>query len=360
MRRVTLSMLTPDMRLGRSICHGNSILIREGTADLGRYAKQLEKLGIYQLYIEDASSEGILIEDIVSDKTRRKCKTSLGNTFEKIKSGFTVHYSAVETMIDDLLSEILSHPDTLVSLGAIGSVDESTLEHSVNATVYAICLGVQLGYGRDRMKELAEGTLLHDIGKTVLDQAILFKSQKLTEPEFELIKTHSAQGYEILKKMPDISESSRQIALCHHERLDGSGYPNGIKGNEIPEFSRIAAIVDVYEALTADRCYRKAMSPYHALEILSEESASKLDLKLTSKFMQNVAAYPNGSMVRLSDGNPAIVKSQNPSMPLRPVVRVVKWENGKLLPKYEVDLMKVLNLTIAESEDLKTLRNGRK
>lgn len=348
MRRVPLSKLTPDMKLGRSVCYGKSVLIREGTVNLNRFVKRLKNLGIHSLYIEDAACKGIDTEDVVSDNIRHKCKESLGHTMKKMRTDYAVSRVDVTKLAENLLEEVMSHSNTLVSLSDIGNVDESTLDHSINTTIYAICLGLQLDFGKQELLELAEGTLLHDIGKIILDKRILFKADALDQEEFEYIKTHTLLGYDLLKKMPGLSERSRQIALCHHERLDGSGYPNGLSGKEISTFARIVAIVDVYEALTADRCYHKAVTPCRALEILSEETVSKLDLPLATKFMQNIAVYPNGTVVYLSNGTWAVVKSQNQSMPLRPVVRVISVKNGVQIPGDELDLMKVLNITITD------------
>lgn len=357
MRKVPLTMLTPDMKLGRAVCHGSNILIQEGTDNLNRFVKSLDRIGIYHLYIEDFTSEGIEVEDIVCDRTRWRCKVTLQETLDKIQNSFSLNQESITGIIENLMEEVMSHSDTLVSLSEIGGTDESTLDHSVNTTIYAIYLGIELGYSRRDLLELAEGVLLHDVGKTMLNKQILFETRELTKEEFEYIKTHTTRGYDVLRKIPHLSERTRRIALNHHERLDGSGYPNGLRGKEIPEFSRIAAIVDVYDALTSDRCYRKAVSPFYALQILMRDSAYKLDLNLTSKFIQNVAAYPNGTGVFLSDGSYGIVKKQNRSMPLRPVVRIIEDENGKAVTPYDLDLMEALNFTIREPEcDERVLR----
>lgn len=348
MRKVPLEMLTPDMILGRTISYGNSILIRAGMKELNRFAKKLEELGIRFLYIEDILSKDIDIEDVVSDRTRIKCKKSLNIILKKVKSDFTMDSTLVTELVENLMDEILNHPKTLFSLSAIDHTDESTLNHSINATIYAVCMGIELGLEQNMLVELAEGTILHDLGKTVLDKKILMKPGSLNAEEFEHIKQHTVLGYELLKKIPGLSERSRQISLYHHERMDGSGYPRGIVGAEIPLFVRIVSIVDIYEALTSERCYHKAISPYRAMEILTEEAATKLDPDLAAIFLQKIAVYPNGALVHLSDGSVGVVKAQNPSMPLRPVVRVFETKQGRPVAKLEVDLMKVLNLTIEE------------
>ena len=136
----------------------------------------------------------------------------------------------------------------------------------------------------------------------------------------------------------------------HHERMDGSGYPRGVKAGELHEFARIVAIADVYDALTTDRCYRKKWSNEKAVNYLVEGSGSKFDTQLVGQFIQQIAIYPNGSMVRLSDKNYGIIEKQNRSMPLRPVVRVVSDQYGNDIDIYVVDLMKELSMTIIESE----------
>lgn len=348
MRKVSIDMLTPDMTLGRSVILGDFILIRSGVSNLEIYKERLRQLGICNLYIEDSASEGISIDEAVSHNMRHRCKGVLSTTITKLRSNVLIDNGLIKDLIENLLEEILCKPHMLVSMSDIGRTGDNTLEHSINTTIYAAYLGMQLDYPKNKLAELAEGTLLHDIGKTLLNRNILFKPGRLTAEEFIYVKTHTTLGYDILEKDYGLSEYSRQIALCHHERLDGSGYPNGLSGKDISEAVKIAAIVDVYEALTADRCYRPSISPVQAIDILYEEAATKLDLGLVTSFVKNLAAYPNGTMVKLSDGNHAVVKMQNPSMPLRPVVRVIKKEGNMHIPMFEVDLMKTLNLTILD------------
>lgn len=350
MRKIHIDLLRPDMLLGKPIYKENHIMITSGTNNLQRYAPRLQALGISHLYIEDSASEGIDIEDPISEETRVKCKETIKKSFSQLKSNFTLDTGLIIDMSENLLEEILSHPSVLISLNEIGDIGDNTLDHSVNTTIYAICLAQQLGYHKSKILDLAFGTLLHDVGKTALNSTILFKPSKLTEEEFEYIKTHTTLGYDILFKDKRIPESSKQICLSHHERVDGSGYPNGLRDNAIPEFAKIVSIVDVYEALTVNRCYHRAVPPQRALDILTEEASSKLDPYISSVFLQNVAVYPNGTTVLLSDGQYGIVKQQNLSFPLRPVVRVLKKGRGITIPIGEVDLMKTLNVTIIGSD----------
>lgn len=348
MRKVSIDRLTHDMVLGKPVMLGDAVLIRDGVSDLIRYRNRLLQIGVHSLYIEDDASNGIIIDDPISDRLRFRCKRTLSNTIEQLRSNVLVDNGEIKHLIESMLEEILSRPQMLMSMSDIGRTGDNTLEHSINTTIYAIYLGGLLNFSRPKLTYLAEGLLLHDIGKTLLERSIIFKKGKLTPEEFDYVKTHTTLGYDLLGKNHGLSEPSRQIALCHHERIDGSGYPNGMAGKELSDVVRMSAVVDTYEALTADRCYRPAMPPAKAIQILYQEADTKLDLTIVSEFVKHLAVYPNGTLVTLSDGNTGLVQMQNPSMPLRPVVRIIQEIDGKPAPVQEIDLLKTLNVTILD------------
>lgn len=350
MRKVPISMLTPDMKLAKPIYNQRSLLVKEGTSNLKRFADTFAKLGINHLIVEDAASQGIELQEALSDTTRERCMESLYITFIRFRHEGIVDLGQVRDIVERMIEEIIGQMDILVSLDDIRSTDDDTLVHSINTTIYALLIGSQLGYGYNGLKELAEGVILHDIGKTLLDKKILFKQGRLTRAEFEYVKTHTTLGYQCLKEKENLSELSRRIALSHHEYLDGSGYPEQRKGNEIHEYVRIATIADIYESLTSDRCYHNALPACQAVEILLRSSADRLDAGLVARFMQNIAIYPNGSMVKLSNGTRAIVKNQNTSMPFRPVVRVIQGKGKRLETPFDLDLLHELNVTIVDEE----------
>ncbi len=350
MRRVSLAMITPDMKLGRSIYSETVMLIRRGTSNLNRYANKLNELGIENLYIEDEASEGIEVTDVISEETRNSCKAVLSDAFAKFRESGSIDSEEVAKMVTLLMNDVMSQPNIIISLSDIGSSKDETLTHCVNVAVYGLILAHRVGMSEISMRDLAQGLLLHDIGKIALDQNILYKSSALSEEEFEHIKQHPALGYDILKKDPLLTEASRHIALYHHERLDGSGYTYGTYGEELSNLIRIASIVDVYEALTANRCYRKSFTPSRAAEILMADAVEKLDADLVAQFFQSIAIYPNGNMLLLSDGCKAIVKEQTPGLPFRPVVRRIEQKDGKSVPGEDIDLSKVLNITILEDD----------
>lgn len=347
MRKVRLENLTSNMCLGKPVFHRNTMLLREGASNLTKFVPNLQNLGIYSLYIDDEVSEGIEIEDAISDETRFKCKVEL----EKSMTSLTLQGRNSTAVLSDaitlLLDDILSNPNILISLNDIGTTDDSTLVHSVNTTVFSLMIAQQLNFSMLELRKLAEGSLLHDIGKTIIDPDILYKASTITSEEFEHIKEHSLLGYNLLKQNSNFTELTRIISLQHHERLDGSGYPYGLQQNEIHIFSKIVMIADMYDALTAERCYRSGLSNYDAYQILMKDSQTKLDYELLSIFLKHIAIYPNGTNVRLSDGTRGIVKAQNLNLPFRPIVRVIEDNPNQNVKLYDIDLSSALNITIA-------------
>jgi len=346
MRKVDLSMILPDMRLGKSIYHYNQLLLTAGITDISRFSNSLLKLGITSIYVEDELSKDIEITDAVSDVTRLKCKDALQNAINRFRAQGSFDMCSISEATSMLIDEILLRPDVLVCLNDIATTDDSTLVHSINTTVFSLLIGQQLKLSPVELKSLAEGTILHDIGKTLIDPLILYKNGILSDDEFEIVKKHTIAGYELLRTNPLLTELSRIISLQHHERLDGSGYPYGLTAKEIHPFAKIVAIADMYDALTAERCYRKSLSNYQAYQILAQESTIKLDAHLLGQFLKHIAIYPNGTLVNLSDGTRGIIKSQNPGIPFSPNVMVLNNTNEKDVRLYDLDLSRILNITI--------------
>lgn len=350
MRLVSTEMLDESMVLAKNVYSGDCLIIKAGFDKIYKYASNLQNMGIRYIYVEDDNSKNIEIPDAITEETRVTCKQILINTIGEFTQDNSLRLTRLTESVEQVISDIMRRKDVQISLIDISSADEYTFSHCVSTTVYALLIGRQLGYARKKLEQLAIGTLLHDLGKILLDSRIMFKEDFLSPTEFEYVKLHTSVGYEAIKDYSNVSRLSKDIILNHHEKLDGSGYPRGIKEKQIDEFSKIAAIADVYDALTSDRCYRKKWSTNKALDYLIANSGTIFDADLVRIFMQQVAIYPNGSMVRLSDGSIALIKEQNPSMPLRPIVRIYADKNGKRVPLKEVNLMKVLSLTITESE----------
>lgn len=358
MRLVSTSMLTSDMILAKSIYHRDCLILKAGQTDVTKFRKNLSNMGIEYVYVEDDKSDGIEIPDVITEETRTNCKKILRKTVEEFSKNSTMNIDYIKGAVENILNDILYNKDVQISLNDISATDDYTFSHSVSTTVYSLLIAKQLNYSRSMLEKLAVGTLLHDLGKTLLDKKILFKKDPLTAEEFEYVKQHTVLGYEALKKCSSLTELSRIIALLHHERMDCTGYLRGVPAGNLHEFARIVAIADVYDALTTDRCYRKKWSNEKAVNYLIECSDVKFDTKLVALFIRQISIYPNGSIVKLSNNYLGIVKDQNIGVPLRPIVRVITDQYGNNLQNmYEVDLLKVLSITIIESEI--ELNNGK-
>lgn len=356
MRLVSIDMLQPDMKIARAVYNQGALILPAGRINVTRYIPNLRNMGIEYVYVEDDKSNGIEIPDAIAEKTRTSCKQILQKTIEQFSLSDKLETKELQDCVSTVISEILSTPDVQVSLSDIASVDEYTYTHSVSTMVYALMIARKLNYTESKLAVLGMGTLLHDIGKMLIDREVMFKEGELSQKEYDYVKMHALYGYQTLRRIASMPEQVRQIAYMHHERLDGSGYPQGLLGEELNEYIRIVSIADVYDALTTDRCYRKKWPANKAMDFLMERSGKEFDPKLVGLFTQQLAVYPNGSLVRLSNRFMGIVSKQNKSMPLRPFVRVIQDPNGREITPFEVDLMKELSITITESE-LEIVRN---
>lgn len=350
MRLVSIDMLKPDMKIARAVYNQDALILPAGRKDVAKYISNLRNMGIEYVYVEDGKSAGIEIPDAIAERTRNSCKQVLQKAIQQFSITDKLETKGLEDCVNSVISEILKTPDVQVSLNDIASNDEYTYTHSVSTMVYSLMIARKLNYNEQKLAILGMGTLLHDIGKMLIDKDVMFKEGKLTQQEYEYVKMHSLYGYQAMRRINSVSEQVRLIAYMHHERLDGSGYPQGLQGDALNEYIRIVSIADVYDALTTDRCYRKKWPANKAMDFLVERSGKEFDPELVGLFTQQLAVYPNGSLVRLSNQYLGIVAEQNRSMPLRPFVRVIQDPQGRDIVPYELDMMKELSITIIESE----------
>jgi len=241
----------------------------------------------------------------------------------------------------------------LACLSRIREKDSYLLEHSVNVGVLMSILGKAMNLERQQLFEYVLGALLHDIGKIIIPDEVLHKPGRLTEEEFELMKKHATFSRDILiKSGDDLPAASINVAYQHHERLDGTGYPNALNKDQISLEGKMAAIVDVYDAITADRCYHKGMPPTIALKRMLEWTGSHLDKDLLHIFIKAMGVYPVGSVVELSNERLAIVNEINESDQKSPIVKVIYNTQYKRYVKIELlDLSKKKDVTIVKPID---------
>ncbi len=352
MRLINISNLTSDMELAKPIYYNGNILLRENCSNLNRYKSRLKKLGIKHIYVNDALSEGIEVNDIINSKVKRDGELVVKETMQRLKQNKKIKVNQLNNVVKNLLDEVYKRDSVLINLINIKNVDDYTFEHSVNVAVLSLLLGNSLNYDKQKLIKLGVGALLHDIGKVFIPEGILKKPSRLTEEEYEIVKQHTQLGYRNMKEYYNISPLSRIVILSHHERVDGSGYPKGLNKDDIHEFARVTAIADVFDALASDRCYRDGKPISKVVDFLLSKAGKYFDVKLIKEFISNIAIYPNGTNIKLSTGEKAIVERQNAGIATRPVVRVIEDSRGRKLNRYKrMDLAKRLNVVIESAED---------
>ena len=246
-----------------------------------------------------------------------------------------------QEVICDIVDSMLSNPDALMWVAMRKQQDATLYGHGIRSAVYLVSLGRHLGLPKDHLVRLGMLGALLDIGKTGLPLAILTKTGQLTDHQFELIRGHVQKGLELIKDVPSLHKDVVQGIAQHHEREDGSGYPNGITGEEIGLFGRMAAIIDTFVALTNERPYAEPLSPYAAFRKITEWSRTLFHAPLTEQFIHAIGAFPVGSIVELSSGEAAVVVHQNQTQRLNPEILVVCGpDKAPLQEPYRVDLSK--------------------
>jgi len=239
---------------------------------------------------------------------------------ESVTRGEGVDVEKVRHAVSPMVDSVLRNPDACMWLARLKNKDSYTYKHSMGASIWAVSLGRQIGLPKIDLMLLATGTLLCDVGKLSLPESLLMKKEKLTKEEFVEVRSHVEKGLIALSKAGNVNPKVKQIVANHHERHDGSGYPNKLKGTNIPVLARIAAIADCYDAMTSERIYAKAISPSMAVRKLFEWRGKDFQGELVEEFIQSVGLYPAGTLVELNTGEVAIVISESRVRRLRPKV----------------------------------------
>jgi len=362
MRRVPINRLKPGMKVGRSVINASEqVLLSAGVILTETFIARLKKLDIPSIYIDDGFLPDLQIEDVVSEKVRYQAIQQTKKIFNDFRYTKTLMgLDKIEHIVDQIIDELLNNKNIMVNLVDIRSNDEYTFGHCVNTCILSMITAIRLGYTPSRLKLLAVGALLHDLGKTLVPPEILNKPGKLTNEEYHLVQKHSEYGFELLCQHQQFQNPSKLAVLHHHERYNGTGYPHGLAGKQITQNSGIVGLADMYDALTADRVYRSAFLPHEAFEMLAASGDYLFEFNIVKAFLHHVAAYPIGSLVRLNTGEIAVVIQNRPGFSLRPKLRVLFLANSEpCTDQHEIDLTEVHNLTITQvlndSMDLESL-----
>ena len=384
MRLIHSDNLTAGMEVGEAV-HGRlgQVLLAPGVKLTERYISLLRKMDIPATYIADPDTAGIHVPQPLTPKTRAKASHALSDAFERLApvvkeakgsdnpgdtqarasserfektcrsvfggGGFKSLIESVQGVITDLLDHRV-----LTGLNSIKTHDAYTFQHSIDVTIMGVVLAKRAGWDAAKVRLFGIGCMLHDIGKVFISEELLRKPGRLTNEEFEVMKTHPKLGYDLIKAIaPTLGSLVPQVAYQHHERQDGSGYPRGLTGNnalgrsspgQIHDFGAMCAVADVYDAMASVRPYRKAWAPDQVVQAVIGLAGDQLNRDAVEIFRSVVAPYPVCSDVLILTGSYAnyrgVVSRVDPNQLARPVVRVITSETGKRIEPFELDLRK--------------------
>ncbi|UPT36143.1 HD-GYP domain-containing protein [Pseudomonas amygdali] len=258
--------------------------------------------------------------------------------FTEARMGQAMDVDNVQLLVEEISSSILRHPHALISLSRLKTSDEYTYMHSVAVCALMVALARRMGLPDDQVREAGVAGLMHEVGKMMIAPHVLNKPGRLTHDEFEIMKAHPELGLKILKENQPVAATVMDVCLHHHEKVDGSGYPHGLKGDQISIFARMAAVCDVYDAITSDRPYKKGWGVAHSIREMASWKGHFDDVVFQS-FVKTVGIYPTGTLVRLESGRLGVVVEQSEASLLKPRVKVfMSARTGKTFAAQIIDL----------------------
>jgi putative nucleotidyltransferase with HDIG domain len=295
-------------------------------------------------------------EFAMAREVQEKAKQVVDQILEDTRLGKSINTLEARDAVENIIDSVIRNRDALVCLAQIKNKDEYTALHSLNVSILSVAFGRSLNLSREALQILGIGGLLHDIGKMKVPLELLNKPAQLTDGEFLQMKNHVRYGAEILNRIPLFPHKAVLMVAQHHERYGGHGYLKGLRGDQVSLFGQIATVVDVYDAITSDRVYRRGILPHEALKRMFEWSPRDFDRGLLEKFIKGVGIYPVGSLVEINQSDVGIVVAANPVRALKPDVLLIKKKGGQdfiparlvplnpIEPSSEKDLWRITNV----------------
>ena len=262
--------------------------------------------------------------------------STTAEVMDTLHDGGELDIHAVSDVVAPMIKSVLRNPDAMACMVSMKNKDDYTYHHALALAVWALVFGRHLGLDQVDLKSLATGALLLDVGKTKIATELLQKKGPLEAHEYNEMKRHVEYGLQILDETGSVDPTVRTIVQTHHERHDGSGYPEGLVGNDIPVFGRIAGIIDTFDAMTTVRCHAAAMSTYDVMRHLLDNADVLFQAEIVERFIQVVGMFPTGTLVELSSGEVGIVMEQNPVRRLRPKVMLILDENKNMREEFPI------------------------
>ncbi|MGV8712794.1 MAG: HD-GYP domain-containing protein [Nitrosomonas sp.] len=255
-------------------------------------------------------------------KIHTSAKTIVKTMFNDVRMGNAFEIEEATALVEEVNQSIERNPNALLSLVRLKNADEYTYLHSVAVCMLMVALAKQLHLSEDQIRQAGLAGLLHDVGKMAIPSGVLNKVDKLTDDEFNVIKQHPQCGWEILKSCYQVSDIALDVCLHHHERIDGRGYPDKISGEALTLFARMGAVCDVYDAISSDRCYKKAWGPAESIHKMASWQAGHFDETVFHAFVKTIGIYPNGSLLKLKSGRLGVVIEQSRKNLITPIIQV--------------------------------------
>ncbi len=331
--RIRTDQAKAGMRVANDIySSSDQLIITKGAVLDNRMITRLRFYNVYGLLVyreTEKVKEESYIEVLRSTQEFKKFNNTYVGTVDQVEGSFSNFLKGeaefdVEELLrntDNILREGRNGSHILEMLHGIRDYDDLTYMHSLNVSLICNVFGGWLKFSEEDIKQLTLAGLLHDIGKMLIPREILSKDGKLDENEYEIVKTHSLKGYQAIKDAP-IDVRVKHAVLMHHERCDGSGYPNGFVADQIDPFAKIVAIADVYDAMTSNRRYRHAICPFGVVENFERDGFLKYDPGYLMTFLERIVMSYMHNIVRLNDGREGEVVMINKLALSRPVIRI--------------------------------------
>lgn len=266
-------------------------------------------------------------------------KKAVVSMFQEARMGKTVDAAGAQRLVDEISDSVARNANALISLARLKTADDYTYMHSVAVCAMMIALARQLGLDEAQTRSAGLAGLLHDLGKAAMPMKVLNKPGKLTEEEFAIMKGHPAEGHKMLLTVGNVDPIALDVCLHHHEKTDGSGYPKGLKDEQISLYAKMGAVCDVYDAITSNRPYKSGWDPAESLRKMAEWTNGHFDQKVFQAFVKSLGIYPIGSMVRLASGRLGVVVEQSAKSLTTPLVKVFYSTKSSLrIPSEIIDL----------------------
>lgn len=346
MRLVYLDELKAEMVLAKPIYNEDGrCLVNFDFVLTDHIIERIKRLDYDRVWIKDEFDN---VSDYLSDELKLKAIRSIKSIFTGYASNKKVSsdpkkIDALKNVVENVVEEIISNRQCVIQLSNLKNFNNSMYEHAVDVARISVLIGVNMDLNKPQLFALCEAAMLHDIGKTQLSQHLLTKDTDFTKSELEELTKHPALGYRIMKDTDKFTAPAYIAVLQHHERFDGTGFPEGIKGEKINLFSRIIKIADVYSNMRSGTTNTKEYSQSEVIEYFYADGSRQFDPNILKVFLSKVPIYEIGQVIKLSNGKKAFVAQNNEGALARPIVRVIEDNNTA---GEEIDLSKNFNITI--------------